>query len=130
MRLAVKSVRRARGSHCLARSLIGLPHWEAEFSLSPQSHVICVGGRESPIGLPRLAGRESPIGLPCGRPCVRVRSASHGWPAMRVRSSGQSHLYRVEQPDRPEDQTLTAGQPWEADWTLTASHTASQIGLS
>ena len=72
---------------------------------------------------------------------VGVRSASHSWPAVRVRSSGQSHLYRAKQPDRPEDRTLTAGQLWEADRTptrpLMASHgltdrtlTASQIGLT
>ena len=34
---------------------------------------------------------ESPIGLTD----LRVRSASHGWPAVRVRSSGQSHLYQA-----------------------------------
>ena len=50
-------------------------------------------------------------------------SASHCWPAVRVRSSGQSHLYWAKQPDRPKDRTLMAGQQCEADpRTPRASH--------
>ena len=71
---------------------------------------------------------------------LRVRSASHGccrpWD---VRSSGQSHLYRAKQPDRPEDRTLIrpascgrpigllSVRPWEADRTLKS---VRPIGLS
>ena len=61
MRLAVKSVRRARGSYCLARSPIGLTDrtlksvrpWESEHGLSPQSHVICFESPKASHGLPR-----------------------------------------------------------------------------
>ena len=86
-----------------ARSPIALRTLTAsQIGLSLESHVICRRVRSASHGLTDL----------------RVRSASHGWPAVRVRSSGQSHLYRAKQPDGPEDRTLTAGQPWEADRTL------------
>ena len=80
-----------------------------------------VGVRARPLTRKSCDLSESPIGLPRpshGLTDLRVRSASHSWPAVRVRSSGQSQLYRAKQPDRPEDQTLMAGQPWEADRTL------------
>ena len=156
--------------HCFARS----PICEADrtlksvrpIGLSDRSHDFLVRGRARTPTASQICRRvrsasqiwesDRPPTASHGLTDLRVRSASHSWPAVRVRSSGQSHLYRAKQPDRPEDRTLTAGQPWEADRTLksvrpweadrtlrshdfvvrgharppTASYTASQIWLS
>ena len=95
MRLAVKSVRRARGSYCLARSPIGLPRphrsasqiWESDrpHRLSDRSHDLWW---EAVLGLPRA----SQIGL-TDRP-HRFES-----PICEAEVGGRSDfgLYRVRQ---------------------------------
>ena len=77
-----------------------------------------------PHGLPNSASH----GLPQPRPptfchviCLsqsEESTASHGRSASHAHQAMQSDP-RAKQPDRPEDRTLTAGQPWEADRPLT-----------
>ena len=105
-------VRGRSASHRQITWLCGERPWDAEVggrSDSLTDHMTLwweaeVRGRGSPIGLPRLAGRESPIlGPVAPLPGEAARSAR-------------------ERCDWPEDRTLTAGQPWEADRTPMASH--------
>ena len=104
MRLAVKSVRRARGWQHRPVCVIGLSNLWGRVRERPRSDSqICeaVGVRARPLTRKSCDLSESPIGLTDlrvrsashGLTDLRVRSASHSWPAVRVRSSGRSGCF-------------------------------------
>ena len=124
MRLAVKSVRRARGSYCLARSLIGLTDLRVR-SASQICEAVGVRGADRPLthtgrsdsgrsnAFSHEISQAAPrIGLHCPV-CVRGRSAPRTPTAsqisltdLRVRSASHFGLPRPHRSDSLTDLTL------------------------
>ena len=96
MRLAVKSVRRARGWQ----------HRPCAWSDSQICEAVCVRGRDRTLKSVRPWESEHGLSLESHVICLRVRSASQIWESDRPPTASQ-----IWESDRPP----TAGRPWESD---------------